>query len=126
VKRAIFNYERQNKEVKEMAKEKQYVFSARTTEEGLKALGEVKARLTIGWGELVIEAVSAHYELDRAVMTLPKKEAPIKEIPAQQESPTETVNETSQIEEVTKGRSATLIEEESPKKHGKGKKKGTH
>ncbi len=40
-----------------MAKEKQYVFSARTTEEGLKALNEVKARLKVSWDELVIDAV---------------------------------------------------------------------
>ncbi len=35
-----------------MAREKRYVFSARTTEEGLKALNEVKARLQVGWDEL--------------------------------------------------------------------------
>ena len=59
-----------------MAKEKHYVFSARTTEEGLKALNEVKVRLKVSWDELVIDAVSAHYNLDKAMMTLPKKEAP--------------------------------------------------
>ena len=61
-----------------MAKEKQYVFSARTTEEGLRALNEVKSCFNIGWDELVIDAVSAHYNLDKATMTLPKKGAPAK------------------------------------------------
>jgi len=56
-----------------MAKEKQYVFSARTTEEGLRALNELKAKLNIGWDELVIDAVCAHYGLDRAVM-IPTKQ----------------------------------------------------
>ena len=59
-----------------MAKQKQHVFSARTTEEGLKALNELKASLGVSWDELVIDAVCAHYGLDRAVMSLPKKEAP--------------------------------------------------
>jgi hypothetical protein len=56
-----------------MAKEKrerQHVFSARTTEQGLRALNDVKARLGIGWDALVIDAVSAHYGLDRAMLSL--------------------------------------------------------
>lgn len=61
-----------------MAKPKQYVFSARTTEEGLKTLNELKAKLGIGWDELVIDAVCAHYGLDRGVMALPKAERPPK------------------------------------------------
>jgi hypothetical protein len=40
------------------------VFSARTTEEGLKTLNELKARLGVGWDGLVIDAVSAHYGVD--------------------------------------------------------------
>jgi hypothetical protein len=40
------------------------VFSARTTEEGLKTLNELKARLCVGWDGLVIDAVSAHYGVD--------------------------------------------------------------
>jgi hypothetical protein len=44
-----------------MARAKQYLFSARTTEAGLKALNEVKERVNRGWDELVIEAVSEHY-----------------------------------------------------------------
>ena len=59
-----------------MAKEKrerQHVFSARTTEEGLKALNGLRANLGVGWDALVIDAVSAHYGLDRAKMSLPPK-----------------------------------------------------
>lgn len=41
-----------------MAREKQYVFSARTTEEGLKQLSELRIKRGMGWDELVIEAVS--------------------------------------------------------------------
>jgi len=62
-----------------MAKENQYVFSARTTEAGLKLLNELKANLKIVWDELVVEAVSGHYGLDKAVMTLPKAERPQKQ-----------------------------------------------
>ena len=108
-----------------MARDKQHVFSARTTEQGLKALNETKGRLKLSWDEMVIEAVSAHYNLDREMMSLPRKEKPVKEPqPTEQQSPEETVNETAPIEEVTKGRSATLIKEESAKKQGKKSKKG--
>lgn len=61
-----------------MARAKQWVFSARTTEEGLKALGEVKAKLNVGWDELVIEAVSAHFNLDKAMMPRPGKRRPLR------------------------------------------------
>lgn len=57
-----------------MAKVKQYVFSARTTEEGLRLLNELRAKRGIGWDELVVDAVCAHYGLDRNVMALPKVE----------------------------------------------------
>lgn len=56
-----------------MAKQKQHVFSARTTEEGLRRLNELKTRLGVRWDELVIDAVCAHYGLDRGVMILPKE-----------------------------------------------------
>ena len=46
---------------------------ARTTELGLKALSELKYRLGVGWDALVIDAVCAHYELDRAAMSLPPR-----------------------------------------------------
>ena len=73
-----------------MAREKQFVFSARTTGEGLKALNQVKARANMGWDEMVIEAVSAHYHIDKTMMTLPKKEAPIKSAENEpQQPPTE-------------------------------------
>lgn len=89
-----------------MAKEKQYVFSARTTEEGLKALNEVKARLSMGWDDLVIEAVSARYELDKAMMTLPRKEKPTKEAPTTaQQLEVEAISEVSPTEEKTKKKS---------------------
>ena len=55
-----------------MAKEKQYVFSARTTEKGLRILNDLKARLGISWDELVIDSVCAHHRLDRADIAIPK------------------------------------------------------
>ena len=55
-----------------MAKAKQYVFSARTTEEGLRQLNRLKAERGIGWDDLVIDAVCAHYGLDKLAMALPK------------------------------------------------------
>jgi hypothetical protein len=69
-----------------MEKQKQHVFSSRTTEEGLKTLNELKAKLGVGWDDLVIDAVCAHYGLDRAAMSLPKKEAPAEEQRATQGS----------------------------------------
>jgi len=54
-------------------KEKHHVFSSRTTEEGLKALNELKAKLGVSWDALVIDAVCAHYGLDRGVMAVPPK-----------------------------------------------------
>ena len=38
-----------------MSVKKHYIFSARTTEEGLRALNELKAERGVGWDELVIE-----------------------------------------------------------------------
>ncbi len=61
-----------------MAKEKHHVFSARTTEEGLEVLNQLKEERGIGWDELVIDAVCAHYGLDMGVMALPKAEKPQK------------------------------------------------
>jgi hypothetical protein len=70
--------ERRFKEEIQMAKEKQHVFSARTTEAGLELLNELKDRLKIGWDELLIDGISAHYKIDKAVMSPPKKGAPDK------------------------------------------------
>jgi hypothetical protein len=56
-----------------MARGKQHVFSARTTEQGLKALSALRAELKVGWDELVVEAVCSRYGLDKAMMTLPAK-----------------------------------------------------
>jgi hypothetical protein len=70
--------ESHKKEVKKMAKQKQHVFSARTTEDGLKQLNGLKAKLNISWDDLVIDAVCAHYGLDRLAMALPKAYKPDK------------------------------------------------
>ena len=61
-----------------MTKQKQYVFSARTTEEGLRLLNGLRKERGIGWDDLVIDAVCDRYGLDRAVMALPKAEVPRK------------------------------------------------
>jgi hypothetical protein len=61
-----------------MAKGKHYVFSARTTEEGLKLLNGVREERKIGWDDLVLDAVCAHYGLDKLVMALPKAYRPEK------------------------------------------------
>jgi hypothetical protein len=55
---------------------KHYVFSARTTEEGLKILSQLKKDRGIGWDDLVVDAVCAHYSLDKAVIGIPKTEKP--------------------------------------------------
>ena len=59
-------------------RDRQYVFSARTTEKGLNALNDLKGRLGVGWDALVIDAVCAHYGLDRAVLAIPQKSSPEK------------------------------------------------
>jgi hypothetical protein len=57
-----------------MPNNKHYVFSARTTEAGLRALNQIRQERGIGWDELVVDAVCAHYGLDRSVLVLPKAE----------------------------------------------------
>lgn len=76
--------ERQKKEEKMMVKGKQFVFSARTTERGLKTLNELKGKLNISWDEMVIDAVCTRYDLDKDMMTLTKREKPAKEATPQQ------------------------------------------
>ncbi len=61
-----------------MEEEKHRVFSARTTEEGLGILNGLRKERGIGWDELVIGAVCAHYGLDRNVMAIPKPTKPDK------------------------------------------------
>ena len=61
-----------------MVKERHYVFSARTTEEGLKLLNGIREERKIGWDELVIDAVCDRYGLDALVMSLPKAYRPEK------------------------------------------------
>jgi hypothetical protein len=53
---------------------KHYVFSARTTREGLRQLNDIKREHGVSWDDLVIGAVCAHYRLDRSVLALPKAE----------------------------------------------------
>jgi hypothetical protein len=55
-----------------MAKQKHYVFSARTTEEGLRLLNELKKERNVGWDDLVLDAVCALYGLDTLAMFPPK------------------------------------------------------
>jgi hypothetical protein len=61
-----------------MAKQRHYVFSARTTDEGLRLLNGIRQEKKIGWDDLVIDAVCAHYGLDTLVMSLPKAYRPEK------------------------------------------------
>jgi hypothetical protein len=95
-----------------MAKTKQYVFSARTTDEGLKQLNELKGKLHIGWDEIVIDGMCGHYKLEKVVLSLPKKEkaavtqeAPINDKLAEKgpEAYAQSVNQTvNQVERVKK------------------------
>ncbi|MFC1981319.1 hypothetical protein ACFLVN_03650 [Chloroflexota bacterium] len=102
-----------------MAREKQYVFSARTTEEGLRALSEVKAKLGVGWDESVIDAVCAHYGLDRLVMALPKKKKPAEELQSsEQQPPSEQIDGGRPTEEEQK----KPLEEKPANKRKKGGK----
>jgi hypothetical protein len=55
-----------------MPKEKQHVFSARTTEDGLRTLNDLKKRLGVGWDDLVIDAVNAHHGVE--IPKVPKRE----------------------------------------------------
>lgn len=60
------------KEVRQMPRDKQYVYSARTTEKGLKALNDLKDKLGVTWDELITDAVCDRYKLDRADIALPR------------------------------------------------------
>ena len=46
-----------------MAREKQYVFSARTTEEGLRLLNQFKTEKGIGWGFININSIVIVWEM---------------------------------------------------------------
>jgi hypothetical protein len=63
----------------EMPRGKQHVFSARTTEEGLKILNDLKSKLNCSWDILVIDAVNAHYGV--VVPKPPRRERPPKKAP---------------------------------------------
>jgi len=70
----------------------------------------------------VIEAVSAHYSLDKAMMTLPKKEKPAEEAQTtKQQAPAETTSGVHSAEETTEERPTE--EKRSAKKKAKGRKK---
>lgn len=56
-----------------MPNEKHFVFSARTTEKGLRLLNDLKGRLGVSWDELIVDAVAAKYHIDKAEIELPKK-----------------------------------------------------
>ncbi len=99
-------------------KGKQYVFSARTTEEGLKRLGELRQERRMGWDELVIEAMCAHYELDKAMMTLPRKGTPTNEVQPAEQPPTS--------EPVTEQPTAVEPGDVNPVKKQRKGKKGAH
>ncbi len=62
-----------------MAKAKHFVFSARTTEEGLRLLNNLRKERNIGWDDLVLDAICAHYGLDTLVMFPPKVYRPEKQ-----------------------------------------------
>jgi hypothetical protein len=49
--------------------EKHYVYSSRTTKEGLALLNKTKGKM--GWDAFVNEAVCGHYNLDPATINLP-------------------------------------------------------
>jgi|GEM_PF-2540637 len=98
-----------------MAREKQYVFSARTTEEGLRRLNGIREEKKIGWDELVLDAVCDRYGLDRAVMALPKKEKPTEETKGTEEQQERTIG-VGMVQEEPAG-------ETPAKKRGKGKGK---
>lgn len=59
-----------------MPNDKQHVFSARTTEAGLKALNQLKAELGVSWDKLVVDAVCTHYGLESSVLMLPTSGRP--------------------------------------------------
>jgi hypothetical protein len=69
-----------------MAKGKHYVFSARTTRDGLRQLNDVKRERGLSWDDLVIDAVCAHYGLDRSALALPKPRV-LTELPGAAEEP---------------------------------------
>ena len=77
-----------------MAKQKHHVFSARTTEEGLRLLNGLRRERKVGWDDLVIDAVCDRYGLDKAVMALPKTEKPAKEAENNQQPMEQTAEET--------------------------------
>jgi hypothetical protein len=67
-------------------KAKHFVFSARTTGDGLRMLNELKSKLACSWDDLVIDAVNAHHGVE--VPKVPRKErAPRAEKPKRERPP---------------------------------------
>jgi len=97
-----------------MPETKHYVYSARTTKDGLAVLN--KAKGDRGWDSFVNEAVCAHYGLDRAVMELPKKE----------KTAEEAENNQQPAEDAGEGHLEVGVEmpAEGPPKKKRGKGKG--
>jgi len=73
-----------------MPKEKQYVFSARTTAEGLAILNGIRSEKGITWDTLVIEAVNAHWGVEvpmpARVGPMPEERAALKASKAAEEA----------------------------------------
>ena len=91
-----------------MLEKKHHVFSARTTEEGLSVLNDLRKERNVGWDELVVDAVSAHYGLDRTVMAIPKQVKPVKPKAGKNQKSkarrrTKTVSQTNNEESKEKG-----------------------
>lgn len=57
-----------------MADKKFYVYSARTTAEGLKLLNATKDKLVIGWDKFINDAVAEKYGLKLETIALPPSE----------------------------------------------------
>jgi hypothetical protein len=57
-----------------MPKSRHYVFSARTTRDGLRQLNDIKREHGLSWDDLVIDAVCVRYGLDKSTLALPKAE----------------------------------------------------
>lgn len=57
-------------------KKKHYVFSARTTEEGLKILNDLKEKAGVGWDGLILDAIDRAYNvtIPRIELTGPSPE----------------------------------------------------
>jgi hypothetical protein len=53
---------------------KHYMFSSRTTKEGLKVLNQLKREKGLSWDDFILDAMSNFYGLDKSVLALAKAE----------------------------------------------------